>query len=74
MRASRGVRCDPSHIMVTTGSQQALQLCAQVLLNCGDSIAMEEPGYPGARNAFRAVDAKVVKIPLDQNGIEVDYG
>jgi GntR family transcriptional regulator/MocR family aminotransferase len=70
LRASRGVKCDASHILVTTGSQQALQLCAQVLLNSGDPIAMEEPGYPGARAAFLAVGAKVVPIPLDQSGID----
>lgn len=69
--ACRGVRCDSAQILVTTGSQQALQLCAQVLLNSGDSIAMEEPGYPGARAAFHAVGAKVAPISLDQNGIDV---
>ena len=71
LRACRGVRCDSAQILVTTGSQQALQLCAQVLLNSGDSIAMEDPGYPGARAAFHAVGAKVAPIPLDRNGIDV---
>ena len=71
LHASRSVRCDPSQILITTGSQQALQLCAQVLLNPGDAIAMEEPGYPGARAAFHAVGAKLAPIPLDQDGIVV---
>ena len=71
LSACRGVRCDSAQILVTTGSQQALHLCAQVLLNSGDSIAMEDPGYPGARAAFQAVGAKIAPIPLDRNGIEV---
>lgn len=71
LRASRGVRCDSSQILVTTGSQQALQLCAQVLLNPGDCIAMEEPGYPGARAAFRAAGAKIAPIALDRDGMDV---
>src|SRR5580658_2483529 len=51
--AVRGVRCQPSQILVTTGSQQGLQLSAHVLLNPKDRVWMEEPGYPGARQAFR---------------------
>jgi len=46
--AVRGVRCEPSQILVTTGSQQALQLSAQVLLDPKDLVWMEEPGYPSA--------------------------
>ncbi|HSS01486.1 MAG TPA: PLP-dependent aminotransferase family protein, partial [Kofleriaceae bacterium] len=70
--AARGVRCDPSQVLVTTGSQQALQLCARVLLNPGDRICLEEPGYPGARDAFRASHAEVEPIPLDHSGIDVE--
>ena len=70
--AARGVRCHPSQILVTTGSQQALQLCARVLLNPGDRVCLEEPGYPGARDAFRASGAEVVAVPLDHGGIDVD--
>jgi GntR family transcriptional regulator/MocR family aminotransferase len=69
--ASRAVRCDPSQIMVTTGSQQALQICAHVLLDPGDRICMEEPGYPGARNAFVASGAKVVTAGVDEEGMDV---
>jgi GntR family transcriptional regulator/MocR family aminotransferase len=68
---SRGVRCDASQILVTTGSQQALQIGAQVLLNPGDRVLMEEPGYPGARVAFTSVGARFVPIPIDSEGIGV---
>jgi GntR family transcriptional regulator/MocR family aminotransferase len=67
--ASRAVRCDPSQVLITTGSQQALQLCAQVLLDPNQRIAMEEPGYPGARNAFLAAGLTVVPVPVDDDGL-----
>src|SRR6202011_4215731 len=50
--AVRGVRCESSKILVTKGSQQALQISAQVLLDPKDRVWIEEPGYPGARQAF----------------------
>ena len=68
----RGVHCQASQILVTTGSQQALQICAHVLLDQGDFVAIEDPGYPGARQAFRASGAHMVGIPLDDEGILVD--
>ena len=52
--AVRAVRCEASQIMVTTGSQQGLQLSAQVLLDPKDRVWIEEPGYPSARQAFIA--------------------
>jgi GntR family transcriptional regulator / MocR family aminotransferase len=69
--ASRAVRCDPSQILVTTGSQQALQLCAQVLLDPGDRVLVEEPGYPGARSAFLAAGLTMVPVAVDEEGISV---
>ena len=69
--AARGVRCDASQILVTTGSQQALQLSAQVLLDPKDPVWIEEPGYPGARQAFKTADAQLIPVPVDQDGINV---
>jgi GntR family transcriptional regulator/MocR family aminotransferase len=69
--ASRGVRCEASQIMVTTGSQQGLQLSAHVLLDFKDHVCMEEPGYPSARQAFKAAGAEVVPIPVDHEGMKV---
>jgi GntR family transcriptional regulator/MocR family aminotransferase len=60
--ASRGVRCEASQILVTTGSQLALQLSAQVLLNPKDPVWMEEPGYPGARQAFLTAGARLLRL------------
>ena len=67
----RGVRCQPSQILVTTGSQQALQISAQVLLDPKDRVCMEEPGYPGARQAFMTAGAHLIAVPVDDEGINV---
>jgi GntR family transcriptional regulator/MocR family aminotransferase len=69
--AVRGVRCEASQILVTTGSQQALQISAQILLDPKDRVWMEEPGYPGARQAFMTVDADLVPVPVDHDGLNV---
>ena len=68
----RGVRCQASQILVTTGSQQALQICAHVLLDQEDSVAVEDPGYPGARQAFLASGAQLIGVPVDDEGMQVD--
>jgi len=69
--AVRGVRCDASQIMVTTGSQQGLQLSAQVLLDPKDHVWIEEPGYPSARQAFIAAGGHLIPIRVDQEGLNV---
>jgi GntR family transcriptional regulator / MocR family aminotransferase len=71
LSAVRGVRCESSQILVTTGSQQALQISAQVLLDPKDRVCMEEPGYPGARQAFTTAGARLIPIPLDDEGINI---
>ncbi|HEY0701977.1 MAG TPA: PLP-dependent aminotransferase family protein [Candidatus Acidoferrales bacterium] len=70
----RAVRCDASQILVTTGSQQALQLSAQVLLNSGDRVWIEEPGYHGARHALMTAGARLVPVPVDREGLNVAEG
>jgi GntR family transcriptional regulator/MocR family aminotransferase len=67
----RGVRCEPSQILVTTGSQQALQISAHVLLNPKDRVCIEEPGYPGARQAFMTAGAQLIPVPVDHEGMNV---
>jgi GntR family transcriptional regulator / MocR family aminotransferase len=69
--AVRGVRCDSSQILVTTGSQQALQLSAQVLLDPKDRVCVEEPGYPGARQAFLTAGAQLIPVRVDHDGMNV---
>jgi GntR family transcriptional regulator/MocR family aminotransferase len=68
---SRGVRCHAGQVLVLTSSQQALQLLAATLLDEGDTVWMEDPGYAGARTAFRANGAQVVDMPLDDEGAQL---
>jgi GntR family transcriptional regulator / MocR family aminotransferase len=72
--AVRAVRCEPSQILITTGSQQGLQLSAQVLLDADDRVWIEEPGYPGARQALRMVGARLIPVPVDHEGLIVAEG
>lgn len=65
---SRGMRCTAQQVVVLTSSQQALQLLALLLLDPGDEVWLEEPGYPGARNAFLAAGAHCRAMRLDQQG------
>jgi len=68
----RAVHCDSSQIAITTGSQQGLQLSAQMLLDEGEEICVEEPGYPGARLAFTAAGGRVTPVPVDEEGLSVE--
>src|SRR5258708_18942185 len=69
--AVRGVRCEASQILVTTGSQQPFQLSAHVLLDPKDRVWMEEPGYSGARQAFMTAGAQLIPIRVDHDGMNV---
>ena len=71
---SRGVRCLPEQVLVVAGSQQGLDLAARLLLNAGDSMWMEEPGYDGARAAFFSAGARLLPVPVDEDGMDVAYG
>lgn len=68
---SRAVRCDASQVVVLSGSQQALDFAARLLLEPGDPVAFEEPGYLGTRRAFEAHGARLVPVPLDAEGLDV---
>jgi GntR family transcriptional regulator/MocR family aminotransferase len=69
---TRGVRCEPRHIVIVNGSQQALDLLARILVNPGDDVIIEEPHYHGARLAFGAVGAKLIPVHVDDDGLRVD--
>ena len=68
----RAVRTHPDQILITQGTQQSLGLIAQVLMNEGDAIALENPGYPSARKVFSAHGAVPVPIPVDNEGLIVE--
>jgi len=69
LQQSRGVFCRAEHIMITTSSQQALQLLAMLLIDPADPVWVEQPGYPGARNAFTSAGANICPIAVDEQGL-----
>lgn len=69
---SRAVQCNPDQVIVVSGSQQALDLLARLLLDRGDRIVIEDPGYVEARRVFQAQGAEVVPVPVDEAGIVVE--
>jgi GntR family transcriptional regulator/MocR family aminotransferase len=66
---SRAVNCTPSQVIVVNGSQQGLDLCARLLFERGDKVAMENPGYPGAIHTFSAYGASLQPVAVDHDGL-----
>lgn len=74
LRTARGVRCESEQIMIVSGSQQGLEISARALLDAGDRVWMEEPGYAFARSVFACSACEVVPIPVDADGLNVAAG
>jgi GntR family transcriptional regulator / MocR family aminotransferase len=72
--AARGVRCDADQVIVVSGSQQGIDLSARVLLDPGDAVWLEDPGYFGARGALVAAGARLVPVAVDESGLDVTAG
>ena len=68
---SRSVRAAAEDVLITRGAQQALDLIGRVLIEPGHVVAVEEPGYPPARALFASLGARVVGVPVDEEGIAV---
>lgn len=71
---ARGARCTKEHIIIVSGTQQALDLAARVLLDPGDAVWVENPGYGGAQAVFAASGADVIPVPVDDDGLDVAAG
>ena len=71
---SRGVRCEAAQVLVCSGSQQALDLVGRLLLDPGDEVMVEDPGYPGIRAALLGQGAVVRPVPVDAEGLQVAHG
>lgn len=74
LRVSRGVRCTADRILIFSGVHQALDLVSRLLLDKGDSVWMEDPGYFGARRVLEAAGLKLVPVPVDRAGLDVSRG
>lgn len=68
----RCVRCQPNDVIVTTGAVQAIDLVARATVQAGDSVGFEEPGPAAARNMMLGYGARIVAVPVDQDGLRVD--
>jgi DNA-binding transcriptional MocR family regulator len=66
---ARGIVCEPADVLITDGAQQALDLVGRVLLDPGDTVVLEQPGYFGAALAFRACGANLVGVGVDTGGL-----
>ncbi len=71
---ARAVFCRADQVIVTSGAQQALDLAARVLIDPGDPVWMEEPGYPPTSAVLRAAGARVIPVPVDDEGLSVIAG
>lgn len=69
---SRAVRADADQVIVTSGAQQGIDLVARLLVQPGETIAVEEPGYPPVTSLFHALGANVAPVPVDSDGIQVE--
>jgi GntR family transcriptional regulator/MocR family aminotransferase len=71
LSTSRGVNCVPDQVAIVSGAQEALDLVTRLLVNPGDRVCMENPGYIGATAVFQSLGAKISYVPLDEEGIKL---
>jgi GntR family transcriptional regulator / MocR family aminotransferase len=71
LRSARGVRCSADQVVILPSTQQLVDLVARLVINPGDRVWMEDPGYRGARAIFEAAGAAIVPVPVDDDGMQV---
>lgn len=74
LAATRGLLTTPDRIVVTSGTQQALRIAGELLLDPGDPAWVEDPGYIAGRGALRAAGATLIAVPSDADGLDVAAG
>lgn len=74
LRSVRGLICEPDQVIITAGAQQAIDLTARVLIDPGDRVWIEDPGYAGIRGVLKAAGAELVPLPVDRDGLVVSEG
>lgn len=70
LRAARGIACEPEQILIVSGSQAGIYTTARVLLDTGDQVWVEDPGYVSGRSALAANGARLVAVPVDEQGLD----
>jgi GntR family transcriptional regulator/MocR family aminotransferase len=71
LASARGVRCKTEQIIITSGTQQALDLIGRIFLTKGTDVYLEDPGYLGARDIFAATGARLIPVPIDEEGFDL---
>jgi len=71
LQMARGTRCSADQVVIVAGAQRALQMVCSVLLDPGDRVWLENPGYPGARGALIGAGARIVPVRVDSDGLDV---
>lgn len=74
LQVVRGVHCSAEQILISAGSQQAMYLALTLLLNEGEPVLTEDPGYQGVDGAITAVGARKIAVPIDDQGFRLDDG
>jgi GntR family transcriptional regulator/MocR family aminotransferase len=72
LKAARAVNCEPEQVIIVAGAQQAIDLTMRVLLDANDCVWLEDPCYRGAKNAFAAAGARIVGVPIDAQGFDLN--
>ncbi|MBU2966786.1 PLP-dependent aminotransferase family protein [Amphritea sp. 2_MG-2023] len=72
LNATRGIRCTTEQVMICSGSQQGMQLAFSMLLNPGDKVWVEDPGFPGIDGAISNAGGIKVSVPIDRHGFRAD--
>jgi GntR family transcriptional regulator/MocR family aminotransferase len=72
LNRQRGVNCSAEQIIIVSGMQQALDLLSRLLLNRGDEVLIETPGYSGAFQLFKTFGVRLRAVPVDEDGFPVD--
>ncbi|WP_260464059.1 PLP-dependent aminotransferase family protein [Burkholderia sp. Bp8963] len=71
---TRGLSCDADDVVITSGSQHAIELTARLLTDPGDAVWIENPGFVAGHSAIESAGARVVPVPVDAEGVDVDSG
>jgi len=71
LAVARGLECSAEQVFITTGYKGALNIIARVLLQTGDAVLVEDPGYPPTRIAMELVGARVIAVPVDEEGMNI---
>ncbi len=74
LRTTRAVRCEAEQVIIVNGSQQGLDIVSRLLLDEGDEVWIEDPGYLGSRRSFVTAGAKLRPVPVDDEGMNIKIG